>query len=115
MNVKALFDLTGKVALITGGSRGLGLQMAEALAEMGVKLAITARKPNQLDQAAAHLRGLGAEVLTVEGDLSRFETIPAMVGRVLERFGDIDILVNNAGATWGAPPRTIQPKPGTRS
>ncbi|HLA77958.1 MAG TPA: SDR family oxidoreductase [Vicinamibacteria bacterium] len=103
MSVKALLDLTGKVALITGGSRGLGLQMAEALGEMGVRLAITARKANELDQAAAHLKGLGAEVLTVAGDLSKFETIPEMVGRVLERFGDIDILVNNAGATWGAP------------
>lgn len=103
MSVKALFDLTGKVALITGGSRGLGLQMAEALGEMGAKVAITARKQAELDEAAAHLQGLGVEVLTVAGDLSQFDTIPAMVERVIEHFGTIDILVNNAGTSWGAP------------
>lgn len=103
MSVKALFDLTGKVALITGGSRGLGLQMGEALAEVGVKLAITARKANELEEAALRLRGMGAEVLTVASDLSKYETIPQLVEQVRESLGDIDILINNAGATWGAP------------
>ena len=102
MSVKQLFDLTGQVALITGGSRGLGLQMAEALGEMGAKLAITARKADELAQAKAHLEGLGYEVETVVNDLSKFDQIPAMVDQVLARFGTIDILVNNAGATWGA-------------
>jgi gluconate 5-dehydrogenase len=68
MSVKQLFDLTGKVALITGGSRGLGLQMAEALGEMGAKVAITARKADELAAAEAHLRKLGIEVLTVTND-----------------------------------------------
>ncbi len=103
MGVKKLFDIEGKVALITGGSRGLGLQMAEALGEMGAKLAITARKQGELDEAAAHLGKQGYEVLTVAGDLSKFDTIPSMVDRVLAKFGAVDILVNNAGATWGAP------------
>ncbi len=103
MSVKQLFDLAGKVALITGGSRGLGLQMAEALGEMGVRVAITARKAAELKEAEAHLAKLGIEVLTVTNDLSKFEQIPAMVDAVLARFGAIDILVNNAGATWGAP------------
>jgi gluconate 5-dehydrogenase len=103
MGVKKLFDIAGKVALITGGSRGLGLQMAEALGEMGAKLAITARKQGELDEAAAHLGKQGHEVLTVAGDLSKFETIPGMVDRVLGKYGTIDVLVNNAGATWGAP------------
>jgi len=103
MSVKQLFDLTGKVALITGGSRGLGLQMAEALGEMGAKIAISARKAGELEEAAAHLKSQGIEVLTVVSDLSKTETIPALVDQVLERFGTIDILVNNAGATWGAP------------
>ncbi|MBI3526167.1 MAG: SDR family oxidoreductase [Betaproteobacteria bacterium] len=103
MNVKKLFDLSGKVALITGGSRGLGLQMAEALGEMGCKVAITARKPNELAETAAHLDKLGIECLTITGDLSKFETIPGLVDQVLAKFGGIDILVNNAGATWGAP------------
>jgi len=103
MSVRKLFDLSGKVALVTGGSRGLGLQMAEALGEMGAKVAITARKQPELDEAAAHLARQGVEVLTVAGDLGRAETIPGMVDRVLARFGNVDVLVNNAGTTWGAP------------
>ena len=102
MSVKQLFDLTGQVALVTGGSRGLGLQMAQALGEMGARLAITARKADELAQARAQLEGLGYEVETIVNDLSKFEQIPAMVDQVLARFGTIDILVNNAGATWGA-------------
>lgn len=103
MGVKKLFDLAGKIALVTGGSRGLGLQMAEALGEMGARVAITARKQPELDEAAARLSGQGVEVLTVAGDLSRLETIPAMLDRVIEKLGPVDVLVNNAGATWGAP------------
>ncbi|MFH1873088.1 MAG: SDR family oxidoreductase [Pseudomonadota bacterium] len=103
MSVKQLFDLTGKVAIITGGSRGLGLQMAEALGEMGAKLAITARKADELAEAKAHLEKLGIEVLTVTNDLSKFDQIPGLVSAVLDHYGKIDILVNNAGATWGAP------------
>ena len=103
MGVKKLFDLAGKTALVTGGSRGLGLQMAEALGEMGARVAITARKQPELDEAAARLSRQGVEVLPVAGDLSRLETIPAMLDRVLERFGAVDVLVNNAGTTWGAP------------
>ena len=103
MSVKKLFDISGKVALITGGSRGLGLQLAEGLGEMGCKLAITARKQAELDAAAAHLQAMGIEVMTVAGDMAKFETIPALVEAVLARYGTIDILVNNAGATWGAP------------
>jgi NAD(P)-dependent dehydrogenase (short-subunit alcohol dehydrogenase family) len=103
MGVKQLFDLAGKAALVTGGSRGLGLQMAEALGEMGARVAITARKQPELDEAAARLSRQGVEVLTVAGDLSRLETIPALLDRVIEKFGAVDVLVNNAGATWGAP------------
>ena len=103
MSVKELFKLDGKIALITGGSRGLGLQMAEALGEMGCKLAITARKADELNEAKAHLEQLGLEVLTIVNDLSKTEQIPGMVDQVVQRFGTIDILVNNAGATWSAP------------
>src|SRR5512141_2432384 len=109
MNVKQLFDLSGKVALVTGGSRGLGLQMAEALGEMGAKIAVTARKQGELDEASAHLSGQGIEVLTVAGDLSRFDSIPGMVDRVVGKYGTIDILVNNAGTTWGAPAEEYPP------
>jgi len=103
MGVKELFSLDGKVALITGGSRGLGLQMAEALGEMGCKLALTARKADELDEAKKHLEASGAEVLTIVNDLSDTAGIPAMVEQVVQRYGAIDILVNNAGATWSAP------------
>lgn len=102
-NVKTLFQLDGKVALITGGSRGLGLQIAEALGEMGCKIAITARKISELDLAREHLQSLGIEVITIASNLSQFDTIAGLVEEVLSHFGTIDILVNNAGTTWGAP------------
>lgn len=100
---RELFDLGGKVALVTGGSRGLGLQIAEGLGEMGCKVAITARKADELAEGAKHLAARGIEVLTVTNDLSKLDGIPALVEAVVQRFGPIDILVNNAGATWGAP------------
>jgi NAD(P)-dependent dehydrogenase (short-subunit alcohol dehydrogenase family) len=103
MSARKLFDLQGKVALITGGSRGLGLQMAEALGEMGAKVAITARKAEELAEAEAHLKKLGIEVLTIPNDLAKVESIPGLVDQVVGKFGTIDILVNNAGATWGQP------------
>ena len=103
MSVKELMSLKGKVALVTGGSRGLGLQLAEALAEMGANLALSARKGDELAEAKAHLAPSGAEVLTVVNDLAKVETVPAMVDAVLQKFGRIDILINNAGNTWGAP------------
>ena len=103
MSVKQLFKLDGKIALITGGSRGLGLQLAEALGEMGCRLAITARKADELLEARTHLEKMGFEVLTVAGDLSKTGQIAGLVDQVLQRFPTIDILVNNAGATWSAP------------
>lgn len=103
MAVTELFDLTGKTALVTGGSRGLGLQMAEALGEMGAKVAITARKANELDAAQIHLKGMGIEVLTHACDLSDPAASGPLVDKVLGQWGALDILVNNAGATWGAP------------
>ena len=103
MSLRELFDLSGRVAVVTGGSRGLGLQIAEAYAELGARLALTARHQEQLDEAAAHLRAQGAEVLTIAGDLSQPEHIPAVVAQVSAAWERIDILVNNAGATWGAP------------
>ena len=107
MGVRNLFDLSGRVALVTGGSRGLGLQAAEALGEQGARLVITARKQPDLDEAASRLAGQGHEVLTVAADLGRLDTVPGLVDRVLERYGTIDILVNNAGATWGEPLETF--------
>jgi NAD(P)-dependent dehydrogenase (short-subunit alcohol dehydrogenase family) len=103
MHPRTLFDLSGKVALVTGGSRGLGLQMAQALGEMGAKVAISARKADELKEAEAGLRQAGIDCLAVVNDLTQTEQIPVMIDAVLERFGTLDILVNNAGASWGAP------------
>ena len=103
MSVRNLLDLTGKVAVVTGGSRGIGLQMATGLGEMGAKVAITARKEDELDEARATLEGLGIECLTVAGDLADFPAIPGMVDAILARWGGIDVLVNNAGCNWAAP------------
>ena len=103
MSIKKLLDLSGRVALITGGSRGLGLQIAESLGEMGAKLAITARKAGELAEAKAHLDKLGYPVLTITADIGKPESIAPTVDAVMKAYGQIDILVNNAGATWGAP------------
>ena len=99
MSVKQLLDLNGKTALVTGGSRGLGLQIAEALGEMGARLAITARKKHELDQAVSHL---GNQASAFVCDIGKREAIAPLADAVLKEFGKVDILVNNAGATWGA-------------
>lgn len=103
MSVKKLMDLTGKVALVTGGSRGLGLQIAEALGEMGASVAITARKEDELAQARAHLERQHVRCYTFACDLGRQDAIDPLVDAVMRNYQRIDILVNNAGATWGAP------------
>jgi NAD(P)-dependent dehydrogenase (short-subunit alcohol dehydrogenase family) len=103
MGVRQLLDLTGKVAVVTGGSRGIGLQMAEALGEMGARVALTARKQDELDEACRHLAALRIDAHAVAGDLSAFASIPAMVDAIEARCGPVDILVNNAGCNWAAP------------
>ena len=102
MSLAKLQDLHGRVALVTGGSRGLGLQMAEALGELGAKVAITARKADELADAKAHLASMGIESLPLVCDMSNLASIPAMVEQVINALGPIDILVNNAGTSWGA-------------
>ena len=101
--IKELFDLTGKTALITGGSRGLGLQMAEALGEQGAKLVISSRKQNELDEAIAHLKQRGIAALAIASDLGKEDAPQALAAASLKHLGHVDILINNAGATWGAP------------
>jgi gluconate 5-dehydrogenase len=103
MKVLDLLSLKGKTAVVTGGSRGLGLQMAEALGEMGAKVAITARKKDELDEAVSHLRKNGIEAACYVCDMGKRDAIPPMAEEILKRFGKVEILVNNAGATWGAP------------
>ena len=103
MNVKALFDLSGRVAIVSGGSMGLGRQMAEGLAEMGADLVLCARKKERCETAAEELRSLGAEPLALACDVKDQTAIQAVVDTTLAKFGRIDILVNNAGTSWGAP------------
>ena len=101
--VQNLFDLTGRTALVTGGSRGLGLQMAQALGEAGAKLVISSRKANDLEQAAAHLRAQGIDVHWIEADCADEAHIDRLAQQTMAHLGHVDILINNAGATWGAP------------
>ncbi|HEU6455368.1 MAG TPA: SDR family oxidoreductase [Roseateles sp.] len=101
--VQDLFDLSGQVALVTGGSRGLGLQIAEALGEAGAKIMLTSRKAADLEEAAAHLQDRGIDARWIAADAAKPEEAQRVVAETMERLGQIDILVNNAGATWGAP------------
>ena len=102
MSVKKLMDLTGKVALVTGGSRGLGLQIAEALGEMGAMLALTARKADELAQAKEHLERMHMQVLTLPCDHSKAASIQPVIEQIVQHYGQVDVLINNAGTTWGA-------------
>jgi gluconate 5-dehydrogenase len=101
--VQQLFDLTGKTALVTGGSRGLGLQMAHALGEAGAKVMISSRKAEDLEQAVAELQDAGIDARWIAADCAQEADIERLAVETLHRMGDVDILVNNAGASWGAP------------
>jgi gluconate 5-dehydrogenase len=101
--LRTLFDLTGRHALITGGSRGLGLQMAEALGEAGASLLITSRKAADLEASAARLRERGMTVDWMAADTSDPLAIAQVGAWALEKRPHVDILLNNAGAAWGAP------------
>lgn len=101
--LQQLFDLTGKTALVTGGSRGLGLQMAQALGEAGARILLSARKAEDLEQATAQLQDAGIDARWVAADCAQEADIHRLASETLQRMGDVDILVNNAGATWGAP------------
>ena len=101
--VMQLFDLSGKTALVTGGSRGLGLQIAEALGEAGAKILLSSRKAADLEEAAADLQAKGIDARWAAADASDPAQVGKVVDEAMQRLGRIDILVNNAGATWGAP------------
>jgi NAD(P)-dependent dehydrogenase (short-subunit alcohol dehydrogenase family) len=103
VNVKKLFELGGRVAIITGGSVGLGYQMAEALAEMGANVALCARKTERCEKAADDLRQLGVRSLALECDVKNPNQIREVVDATIREFGRVDILINNAGTSWGAP------------
>ena len=102
MKVRELLDLSGRVALVTGGSRGLGLQIAEALGEAGARVLLTSRKAGDLEESAAHLKAMDIEAIWIAADLSQPSEIVRVTQDAMARLGRVDILVNNAGATWGA-------------
>ena len=101
--IQQLFDLKGKTALVTGGSRGLGLQLAHALGEAGARIMLSSRKAEDLEEAAAELQAAGIDARWIAADCGKEEDIRRLADETLQRMGDVDILVNNAGAAWGAP------------
>ncbi len=103
VSVRQLFDLTGRVAIITGGSIGLGRQMAEGLAEMGANVVLCARKKERCEQAAEELKQLGVRTLALGCDVKNPGSVQEMVEATMAQFGRIDVLINNAGTSWGAP------------
>ena len=103
ISVKQLFDLTGRVAIITGGSIGLGRQMAEGLAEMGANLVLCARSAERCQQAAEELQQLGVEAISRACDVKNQTSVQELVDATISQFAKIDILINNAGVSWGAP------------
>ncbi|MCA1632084.1 MAG: SDR family NAD(P)-dependent oxidoreductase, partial [Acidobacteria bacterium] len=100
-HVKELFDLSGRVAIVTGGSRGLGKEMAEGLAEAGASLMLCARREEWLRPTVEEFRGRGFRVEGMPCDVVNQEQVKAVVARTVEVFGQLDILVNNAGVSWG--------------
>src|ERR1700687_862230 len=102
MNITKLLNLSGRVAIITGGSVGLGRQMAEGLAEMGANLVLCARKKERCEEAAETLRRRGVQTLALGCDVKDKAAVQQVVEETLAAFGRIDILINNAGVSWGA-------------
>jgi NAD(P)-dependent dehydrogenase (short-subunit alcohol dehydrogenase family) len=106
--VAALFDIAGKTALVTGGSRGIGLMIAHGLLRAGARVIVSSRKGADLEQAAQELTGLG-DCEAIQGDVSTPQGAAALAAQTRERFAALDILVNNAGVTWGAPLEEFPP------
>ncbi|HEX9960438.1 MAG TPA: SDR family NAD(P)-dependent oxidoreductase, partial [Pyrinomonadaceae bacterium] len=106
-HIRELFDLTNKTAIVTGGSRGIGKEMAEALAEAGASLMLCARRAEWLDETVAEFQAKNYNVAARLADVSKPEEIQAVVDETVEKFGRIDVLINNAGISWGAMPEDM--------
>jgi NAD(P)-dependent dehydrogenase (short-subunit alcohol dehydrogenase family) len=104
VSVRDFFDLSGKVAIVTGGGSGIGRQMAQGLAEAGAELVLCARKVERCEEAAAQMP---TRAIAVKCDVTDVESVEAMVARTVDELGRVDILVNNAGTVWGAAPEDI--------
>ena len=105
--IDKLFDLSGRVAIVTGGSRGLGAEFAEGLAEAGAVLMLCARRDEWLVPGAESLRARGFTVHAMRCDVSNASDVQAVVDATIERFGTVDVLVNNAGVSWGERPEAM--------
>ena len=105
--VKELFDLTGKTAIVTGGSRGIGKEMAEGLAEAGASLMLCARRQQWIDETVNEFAGRGFAVEGMLCDVAKPQEVQAVVGETVSKFGTVDILINNAGISWGAMPEEM--------
>ena len=106
-HIKDLFDLTGKTAIVTGGSRGIGVEMAEGLAEAGANLMLCARREEWLTETVEDFRGKGFTVEGVTCDVAKETDVQTVVDATIEKFGAVDILINNAGISWGAMPEEM--------
>ena len=102
-----MFDITGKVAIITGGNGGLGLGIARGLAKAGAKVALVGRNQDKLDSAEAELKSEAFEALSIKADVSKEDDVTRMVKEAAEHFGRVDILVNNAAISWGVATETM--------
>ena len=107
MKPAQLFDLSGKTAVVTGGGKGIGRQMAEGLADAGANIVVCARNAERCEDAAAELAQLGVETLGLACDVRDPDQVQAVVARTAADFGSVDILVNNAGTVWGATPEDM--------
>jgi NAD(P)-dependent dehydrogenase (short-subunit alcohol dehydrogenase family) len=106
-NVRELFELTGKTAIVTGGSRGIGKEMAEGLAEAGANLMLCARRQQWLDETVAEFMARGFSVAGMVCDVANADDVQAVVNETVSKFGTVDILINNAGVSWGAMPEDM--------
>jgi NAD(P)-dependent dehydrogenase (short-subunit alcohol dehydrogenase family) len=101
--LRSLFDLSGRVAVVTGGTRGIGRSLAEGFVAAGAAVVVASRKPDACAETESHLRSLGGEALGVPTHIGDVEALPALVERTVERYGRIDIVVNNAATSLAQP------------
>ncbi|CAN5499671.1 SDR family oxidoreductase [soil metagenome] len=106
-HIRDLFNLNGKTAIITGGSRGIGKEMAEALAEAGANLMLCARRAEWLDETVREFRANKFNVIAQVCDVAKPEDVQAVVDETVLHYGKVDILINNAGVSWGAMPEDM--------
>jgi NAD(P)-dependent dehydrogenase (short-subunit alcohol dehydrogenase family) len=110
-----LFDMTGRIVIVTGGTRGIGLALAEGFVLAGARVVVASRKPDACEQAAEHLRGLGGAAIGVPTHLGNVEELEALVQRTVDEFGGIDVVVNNAANALAEPLGTMTPEAWAKS